>query len=154
MNRTLVLGCVCLVYSCLKDPLIPTLYDWHAIWCDGLENAKTGQLSWTLTCFSSCTSSFSPYTVSTRVLRQTDMLVNQPNHSTPLWINPIREHVNFWTCEVKSSPNLTHWEFREEWSAYFSSMTVWPLLLVSSTMIFSSSGKSMCRPDFSLDPDW
>lgn len=27
MNRTLVLGCVCLVYSCLKDPLIPTLYD-------------------------------------------------------------------------------------------------------------------------------
>ncbi|TNN52591.1 hypothetical protein EYF80_037169 [Liparis tanakae] len=36
---------------------------------------------------------------------------------------------------------------------HLSSTTVCPLLLVSSTMIFSSSGNSMCT-SFLLEPDW
>lgn len=36
--------------------------------------------------------------------------------------------------------------------SYLSSITVWPLLFISSTMIFSSSGKSICSPESFLEP--
>lgn len=96
----------------------------------------------TPTCLSSWTSSLSAYTVSTRLLKHETAHVPQllwPKLSLSSRVSPVPQGA----CVQR---------LREKDAAYFSSITVCPLLLISSTMIFSSSGSRTWGADSLREP--
>lgn len=96
----------------------------------------------TPTCLSSWTSSLSAYTVSTRLLKHETAHVPQL-----LW-----PELPLSSPGLPSTTGRLHTRLREKGAAYFSSITVCPLLLISSTMIFSSSGSRTWGADSLREP--
>lgn len=82
------------------------------------------------------------------------MTFSQANTSSTVWAmtgvsGPCRGARTFSSDQVGGEESLNQYQRTRRGGgirSYFSSTTVWPLLLVSSTMIFSSPGIIICRP--------